>query len=242
MVSKILNLILEFIYPPKCMACDNIIPLENERWICNKCKDLFKYIEGNTCLKCGIILQTSKTKCNDCIERNNIFTTNKAVYIYEGRIQNIIHKFKYGKKSYLGKGLGILMLNNLLLTPDIFKDIDYIVPIPIHKNRKRKRGFNQAELLAKEVSKGLGIPMASNLIIRKKDTKPQSKFSPLGRKNNLKNAFVVNNKYYLKNKNILLIDDIYTTGNTLNACCEVLYKVEVNQVKATTLSIVLKSK
>lgn len=242
MVSKILNYIIEFIYPPKCMACDNIIPLENERWICDKCRSLFKYIEGNTCKICGIILEKSKSKCVDCIERNNIFNTNKAIFIYEGIIQDIIHKFKYGKKPYLGKGLGVLMLNRLLLTPYIFKDINYIVPIPIHKNRMRNRGFNQSELLAKEISKGLGLPMASNLIIRKKDTKPQSAFSPLGRKNNLKDAFVVNKKYNLKNKNILLIDDIYTTGSTLNACCEVLYELGVNKVNATTLSIVLKCK
>lgn len=242
MINKGLELVLELIYPPKCISCEDIIPLKNERWICSNCKHLFNYIEGYICKSCGTKVDKENKKCVDCIEANNLFTQNIPIFLYEDIIQDIIYKFKYGRKSYIGKGLGTIMVNRLLLTSSIFYDIDYIVPIPIHKNRLKTRGFNQSEIIAKEISKATSIPMVRNLIFRIKDTKPQSKFSPLGRKNNLKDAFIVNKKYNLSSKKVLLIDDIYTTGITLNSCSQVLYKSGADEVRASTFSIVLKSR
>jgi len=233
-----LEKILDFIYPRRCISCDQIISASKEH-LCDNCKIFFKYIEEAMCVCCGGLVRQENVKCRDCIENDKLFTKNIPIFVYEDLVQDAIYRFKYGKKAHLGKGLGSIMAERLFQMPNFLENLDYIVPIPIHRNRMKTRGFNQAELLAKEISKVSGIPMGKNLIVRIRDTAPQSKVSFSGRKNNLKGALEVNKRYALENKSILLVDDIYTTGNTLNACCEVLYKVGVKEVRATTLSIVV---
>ena len=112
-----------------------------------------------------------------------------------------------------------------------------IIPIPIHSNRRKKRGYNQCEELAKVISKKLNIPMNASVLIRKKETKPQSGLSFTQRKNNMKDAFELKNTFDIYHKNMLLIDDIYTTGATINSCSKLLKKKNANEVYFLTLSI-----
>ena len=237
-LGEIREQVLGYIYPPKCIACDKITDLHDGKYVCSDCKEFFKYIDGETCRSCGVSGTYKNGVCKNC--KNNLFTRNVPIFVYDGMVQEIIHRFKYGKQSYLHRGIGSLMLKKLLKTPNLFDNLHYIAPVPIHKNRMKQRGFNQAELLAKEISKASEIPMIKNLIIRIKDTKPQAQLSVAARENNLKDAFIANRRYELEKKNILLVDDIYTTGSTLNACCKVLHEAGATNVVVTTFSITSK--
>lgn len=115
-------------------------------------------------------------------------------------------------------------------------DIDLLIPIPLHKSRRRKRGFNQAELIAKGLGRELEIPVSANYLLRTRKTSPQKELNDQERKNNLKNAFQVVN-YDVKFKKVLLIDDIYTTGSTIDAAASVLLESGAEKVYFLSISI-----
>lgn len=236
-----LELTLDLIYPPKCMVCNKIIALNKARWLCDNCKNLLEYTKEPKCIKCSRPVQKEKSFCTQCANKDFSFCKNFSVYEYYGVLQSIIYKFKYGNNPNLGKGLAKLMVENLGL--EFFKDFDFLVPVPLHKRKLRKRGFNQAGVLCKEISKLTGVKSLDKLLIRKKNTKSLSRLSPRERVNNLKGAFHINQKY--KNNNIesrsfLIIDDIYTTGSTMNFCSKILVENGAKNVCGLTIAIVVK--
>ncbi len=129
------------------------------------------------------------------------------------------------------------MLIGLLLTKiNEFKNIDYISYVPMHKSKPKLRGFNQNFLLAKGLSKKLNIPLGKNILLKIKDTKSQSSLNKRDRLLNLKDAFEVSNKAEIKSKNILLIDDIFTTGSTVSECARCLKTAGANKVYVLTVA------
>ncbi len=130
------------------------------------------------------------------------------------------------------------MAKYILENIEDYKNIDYITPVPIHKNRMRTRGFNQSYILAKEISKYINIPVIPDLLLRTKNTKAQSGLTPIGRENNIKGAFVFNKNYNIYEKNIAIVDDIYTTGSTINECAKTLSYFRPKSIISITLSIV----
>ncbi|MCL1995105.1 MAG: ComF family protein [Defluviitaleaceae bacterium] len=225
--NNITNL-LDFIYPPRCIACHELLLPFKEQFICPDCTEVLTPIPAPFCV-CG----RPKRECGTCGPHN--FTQNTGAFFYSGICQDIIYKFKYAKKPFMAKGMAILMSQTI--DKSVFENIDCIIPVPIHKNRMRKRGFNQAHLLAKHLSYLVFVPVAKNALIRTKDTKPLANFTPAHRQNTLANAFTADKKQ-LYDKRILLIDDIYTTGSTLNACAKVLYENGATAVSCATFSIV----
>ena len=188
---------------------------------------------GPTCV-CGLSVTEN---CRDC--DRHIFLKNTAAFPYQDMAQEIIFRFKYGKKAFMAPGIARLMVENV--SPNIFQ-VDYIVPVPIHKNRLKKRGFNQAQLLSKYIGKLVNKGHTKDLLVRVKDTKPLSNFTPKGRENTLKDAFSLKEKYCIADKKVLLIDDIFTTGATLNACAQILYKHGAAEVNCLTFSAVPSTK
>jgi competence protein ComFC len=217
-------------------VCENIIPLKSERWFCSGCDTGFEFIKGSTCNRCG--LPESKEFCNDCKNKEFYFNKNTSIIVYDDVAKHLIYKLKYGKSAEVGLALGVLMYKNV--DPKVFNNIDYITCVPIHKSRKKIRGFNQAEILCTEISKRNGIITIKDLIKRVKNTKPQSSFNNKQREENLKNAFAINSKYDIKGKRILIVDDIYTTGATLNRCASVLIQNGAIKVDGLNLCITLK--
>ena len=129
--------------------------------------------------------------------------------------------FDYAKKNFM----------------DEFLNFDYLVPIPIHEKRRKERGFNQTEVLVKELSKLSGIPYDNEILLRHKQTKPQNSLTPKERKDNIKGAFFVNKADLIENKKILIVDDIFTTGSTVEEAAKELYKNGAVNVCVFTLSI-----
>jgi ComF family protein len=225
--------LLEFILPEKntCLVCGRKEKYIKEDWICISCEAELKTIKGILCKKCSKPMDNDSEICNECIHVPKFFDRAVAPFSYEGKIKMLIRDFKYNNKSYLYKLFGNKMC---VFLNEIEKNkFDAVIPVPIHKSKLSTRGYNQSELLASYIASNFGLPMVK-LIIRNKITKPQNKLSNSERMDNVKGAFKISN-IELKLKNILLVDDIYTTGATLNECSKLLKNKGAEKIVCLTI-------
>lgn len=214
MLQKIQNII----YPQKCGICGKI----NEKALCKKCQ---KILENEAIWK---------------IEENQnpyiFFNELISIFKYDGIIREKILDYKFNEKSYLYK----MFVNFLLKDAKIFekiKEYDIIIPVPISKKRKKERGYNQSELIAKEISKIIKVPIAKNILYKIKNTVPQSSLNKEQREQNAKGVYMIKNQQKIINKKILLIDDIYTTGSTINECAKVIVQQGISREQIGVLTI-----
>ncbi|MCL2335701.1 MAG: ComF family protein, partial [Endomicrobia bacterium] len=164
-----------------------------------------------------------------------LFDAMRSAYRYKDRIRKLILKFKYSGRTYLAADFAAALAKKAK-EEGFAEKADIVVPVPSHLLRRIKRGYNQAELLARETSKLLNIPHRSGILLRKKLTKPQFKLSKTEREENIKDSFFVAENAVIKGKNILLIDDIATTGATASACAGALKKAGAKKVFVLTLA------
>jgi ComF family protein len=215
-------------------VCDDVVPV-GEGLICNDCKIRPKYIREPRCRKCGRGLDDdAKIYCNDCRTKKHSFDYGYSLYDYNS-MKMSIYRFKYMGRCEYAK----FYANDLCekLGSEIQRmNADALIPVPIHKNRQRERGYNQAEELATEISRLTGIPVYNNIIKRVKETIPQKELNPRERQNNLKKAFNIAQNVVKLNKTII-IDDIYTTGSTIDAVAVELRNIGVKEVYFLTLCI-----
>ncbi|MFV0504413.1 MAG: ComF family protein [Lachnospirales bacterium] len=236
---KIIDFILDIIYPPICFVCDSKIPLRHEeRDICNVCKNILQPKEKD--FSCKICNRETKGSdyCNICKKkiRHGIkfyFTKNYYLFEYMDLGQNVVQRFKYKGQLYLSKSFSRLFKE---WYRGEFSEVDVIIPVPMYKDKEKKRGYNQSDFIAKMVSDILNIEY-KKILIRVKNTIPQSKLSVESRYKNLNNVFELNRNFDIMNKNILLVDDIYTSGSTVNNCAKVLMKNGARSVVTFTLAM-----
>ena len=233
-VKKILWWIRELLFPRRCPVCDKPVRPAGHL-ICDTCKGKLKYISEIHCMKCGKPLAAETEEyCSDCKKKKHKFIQGKSVYEYKSAA-GMIYRFKYGKRQEYAEFLGREMV--VRFEEDIRRwKAQALIPVPIHKSRKRRRGYNQAELLAVEISKRTGIPVKKNLLVRCKKTVPLKMLKDAERQNNLKKAFKIG-KNDVKLSTIIIIDDIYTTGSTVNEMADVLNKVGIDKIYVLTLAI-----
>jgi ComF family protein len=236
----LLHAILDILYPVRCPVCADIV-VPKDRRICFGCEKKLNFISEPRCKKCSKpIEQDQKEYCSDCERKDYHFEYGYSLWVYNSVMMKSISDFKYRmKKEYARYYIGQVIEN---YSKAIYKmEPDALVPVPIHKSKYRERGYNQAEILAKGIGKELGIPVLPNLLIRTKKTLPQKQLSDKERLKNLREAFRFN-ETEMKNhkkglKRILLIDDIYTTGSTIEACTNVLMENGIERVYFITLCI-----
>lgn len=227
-MNKIIKQLVDFIYPRRCPVCHEIVGSGGEL-ICKTCEKKFTYVEEPYCMKCGKPLkEEEKEYCIQCCENNYYFNEGRSVYIYEDTMRFSIYRFKYGNRPEYAE----------FYASEIYKkykrkikewNADIIIPIPLHKSRLNKRGYNQAYLIAKELSKLSHIPTDENYLIRKKKTSVQKNLTASEREDNIKNAFKIK-KNRVKLKSAILIDDIYTTGVTINEASKILKEAGFDNV------------
>ena len=237
-IKKFFNFIIAIFFPKTCSCCGKTLCFDYKENICFECKEKLPLNNGLICQKCSLPLIDGGAMCKDCKTNKDIFFNwLLSAYIYKDNIALLIKKFKYNKKTYLARDLSYGMIK-LICEKNLKEQIDLIVPLPLHFFKKFKRGFNQAELLAREISKGINKPLYSKLLIRKKYTTPQFSLNREERIKNLEKVFVVNKKYknIIKNKTVLLVDDIATTCTSVNICSKELKKVGAKKVFAVTVA------
>ena len=229
---------ISWIYPPKCVACSTILLPTNdiENFFCEHCKTIFLQIEPPFCPRCGM---PSSTTCLSCVSRKSVVEKHRAAFIYEGVVQELIRDMKFRSRKRAANALGHLLA---IACANWEMEGDYIVPVPLHRSKLRKRGYNQAAVLAAPIAKQLNIPHAPHMLKRTRKTPPQSGLTPSAREQNLVNAFAFNTKKYdVTNKKIFLVDDIFTTGSTMNACAQMLLNHGAARVEGISLSIVVRN-
>ncbi|MBQ7563141.1 MAG: ComF family protein [Lachnospiraceae bacterium] len=234
MAVKLLSGLLNFIYPARCPVCGDIIVPQGES-CCLSCRGRLKYVEEPYCLKCGKPLAKEDEEfCSDCLRKNRLFDYGRVVFIYDELMSKSIYSFKYGGRQEYASFYAEEILKRYERQ---IKEIspDALVPIPLHKSRYRKRGYNQAELIAAELSKRSGVPVLPRLLERAKKTRPQKDLNEAERENNLKRAFKMG-RNDVSLETVLLIDDIYTTGSTLDSAAGCLRESGVQRVYFIVLS------
>lgn len=215
--------ILDLLYPPCCGLCGELLP--DKTSLCRKCQSSIPQIEEPSCIYCGkSIIGTIEGQniCIECSKDTKYYTKLICCYEYDGIIREKLIKYKFNDDCYLYKTFAEILYNRLKHFEQL-NSIDYIITVPMHKIRKRERGYDQLELIAKEISKKAKIPYIKDVLYKNTNTLHQSQLDKAKRKNNLKDAFKITNKNKIYAKNLLLIDDIITTGSTINECSKLLY-------------------
>jgi ComF family protein len=226
LVQEIKRGLLDLLFPPRCVGCR-----ETGVLLCARCRDGFELVEPPFCPRCGRPM-TSGRLCPLCQRHPLQIDGIRSVAYFDGTLREAIHGFKYHNLQDLAIPLGRLMgdyweKNSL--------PAEVIVPVPLHPGRLRERGYNQAALLARELGKSIGLPVWENDLVRVRATRPQVKLNAQERRENVNDAFRCSNAG-LKDKRVLLIDDVCTTGATLEACGIALRQVGARSVWAFTLA------
>ncbi len=238
--KRYINEVLDLIYPKICIFCKEKIPSSFENYLCEKCLKGLNKLNPPYCVSCGIpitvqIFGDVIIKCPECIASHYYFKRGYAASLYDGLIKECIHNFKYNSHTYLGNTLADIMTEFAFKNIHLNK-IDCIVPVPLHWKKMRDRGFNQSAILGKTLSKRTGIYFCDKGLSRVKSMPAQVKLSRNERIKNLKGAFIVKEPKYFIDKKILLIDDVFTTGATMNECAKTLMDVGAREVYAFSLS------
>ena len=227
--------LLDILYPRKCVFCRELLRIESENWVCKDCLKEIEYITGNTCPRCGKPIEQKIKACYECRGFENFFTHNHALFTYEGMIRDAIRRFKYNRSPQHSKYFAEVLTNKFY---DEIIQHDFLIGVPMYKAKIKGRGFNQADLLAKEISLLTSVPTLHNILLRTKNTKPQNALNRADRLGNLTNAFSLASNKIIEGKAILLVDDIYTTGSTINECARVLRIAGAKEVNSITISVV----
>jgi ComF family protein len=240
-LSEALKDLSEVIFPPQCLGCAEIMHPLNDQIFCSACKEKINFITGNICHICGTTFPDSPAEshlCGDCLEAKPYFSYARAIFSYENIILNAIHQFKYKSNISAGEILASFMAG--FSFPDIdFTDYSLIIPVPLHVKRLRERGFNQSLILARALGEKKQIPVDFSALKRHKFTLTQTGSNKKERKQNIKGAFEVSDKKIIAGKNIILIDDVCTTGATANECAKTMIKAGARKVSVLTLARVL---
>ncbi len=227
--TKLAFNLLSFFYPKSCVSCNNALQ-QNEKQLCLNC-----------------MLHLPETNYHLYIENplKNIFSGRVRVenvasllfYKKENQVQKILHSLKYKGNKYLGEYLGIYYGEKLIQQKE-YQNIDLIIPIPLHEKKLKLRGYNQSEWIAKGLSKGMNLPYNANLLIRTEYTGTQTKKSRFNRWENVRDVFELTDIDLLKDKHILLCDDVLTTGATTEAAIQKIIEIENVKVSVVTLASV----
>lgn len=232
---KGLSILSDIIYPRVCPVCNK--PLSVDMLICDICKSRLVYAGGNICVHCGkILMDKSATKCKVCMTTETYFEEGRSVFYYNDAIKKALMDFKYHNRrenaKFFAESIMRVYADKIALW-----NIDLIVPVPVHKKKLLERGYNQAEVLTKELCK-LNKCSCADVLIRVERTKPQKELTRLERMKNLQKAILIDNKKkdIIKGKNILIVDDIYTTGATVSSCASVLLEAGAARVFFVTVA------
>ena len=226
--------LLDLFYPPRCPFCDGLLmPGED---LCADCGGGHRTVKEPVCKRCGKPMEEEREEfCGDCARKRHAYRQGKAVFVYRDSVRQSMYRFKYGNRreyaAFYAKEAARLYGAWVAGC-----GIEVIVPIPMYAGKKRKRGYNQAEVFARAFGKELNLPIDSRIVRRIRDTIPQKELNDRQRRKNLKNAFQLC-KDVVQYTQILLVDDIYTTGSTVDAVAEVLLSGGAKNIYYLCISI-----
>lgn len=237
-MQKGLESLMQLIYPRRCPVCEQIV-LPKGSLICKECYQSLQFIKEPCCKKCGKPIGKEETEyCYDCMTKKFHYEYGYGMLVYDQKMMRSIASYKYKYKREYGDFYISEMLRRM--GDKILRmGVDVVIPVPLHKKKLKQRGYNQAAILAKGIAEGLKLPYEEHLLKRCVNTKPQKLLNDKERFKNLEHAFELNpaGKFPYRGKKVLLIDDIYTTGSTIEVCSNVLLGMGVEKVYFASLCI-----
>jgi ComF family protein len=241
-LMSFLSYLVDIIYPLRCHLCGRFFPPHEDRpppkQLCSDCRTALSPVTHPMCTICGLPFAPLTGRdhvCENCLRKTPWFDLARAPYLYTGRLMEAIHRFKYKSETHLISSLGPLLSTFAREWIHDFADL-LTIPVPLHKRRLRARGFNQSLFLARVISRELATPLDYLSLIRTRHTRAQAGLSKEERRKNVRNAFSVLNSEIIEDKEILLVDDVFTTGHTLNECARTLKKSGARAVICLTLA------
>ncbi|WP_395462759.1 double zinc ribbon domain-containing protein [Wolbachia endosymbiont of Cantharis cryptica] len=227
LLKKATNLI----FPNVCVSCECIIDKNYD--LCSECNKKINFLTKHYCNVCGAVISDNIYTCGKCITNPPPFEVLRSVFAYDQHSRNMIINFKFFDNLNYVKTYAKWMYQ---ANHDMFQNAEVIIPIPLHKMRLFKRKYNQAALLAKELSKLSNLLYTSFAIKRLRHTTPQAGLSLKQREKNLKKAFKISNREIIKNKIVILVDDVVTTGATVRSCSQEILNSGAREVRVLSLA------
>jgi ComF family protein len=222
---------------PACAACEQPLDEPTRGPVCSRCWAAIVPITPPVCQACGDPLPSWRTisveccRCPRCRRHDLHITQGRAIGAYEGSLRAIVHALKYDGRRSLAKPLASLLARH---GADVLKDADVVVPVPLHRSRKRARGFNQAA----EIARHLPVPIA-HVLRRVRATPSQTDLPAARRHANVRNAFALRRRAHIRDRVVVLVDDVSTTGATLDSSAQVLLAAGAREVRALTVARVV---
>jgi len=225
-------------FPSFCELCSILLELPGEKIVCSSCLQGIKPHRTSYCLSCGKFFSGSSEPhyCRRCVEHRPAFSGHRSCGLYGGKLKDIIILYKYRGFSVLGSSLAEFIHKSLGKEESLWWETDAIIPVPLHPKKEKERGFNQAQILARELARRKRIPLIEDQLVKVKRTLPQTSLEAKEREKNLKGAFEVKDGEKIEGKIILLVDDVFTTGSTLQECSLMLRRAGALEVKALTVA------
>ena len=224
---------LDILFPPRCSVCDRVLPF-GRRGACPECLKRLPWITEPRCFCCGKTVEREEAEyCGDCARKKHLFRRAFPLLQYVPPVSDALTALKYHGRAEYAEFYGGLLAEHFHEELKAL-DADCLVPVPVHPHRLRKRGYNQAGLIARAMSKKLGIPGREDLLLRAEDTVAQKKLSREERALNLRAAFQAGGE--TPPPTVLLVDDILTTGATADACADVLLRAGAKHIYLVTVS------
>jgi ComF family protein len=238
-----LKALLDLIYPPRCMICEDFLfeagaGPQSPDGICTKCGQRFVKNDGPKCSICGRPFPAGTRPdhwCEGCLRKPPLYERLDAPYAYEGALATAILRFKYGAMGRAAGALGPLLADFAAGWLGAASD-PLVMPVPLHPKRLRQRGYNQSLLLARHVAARLSAELDYTSLKRPKHTPPQAGLNREERRKNMKGAFVLARPQSVEGRTVLLVDDVATTGETLNECARILKKAGCSRVLCLVLA------
>ena len=229
LITRISQSVLDLFLPPSCFNCGS----ENS-WLCQTCYNQIAFITSDVCNRCGTPIDSNSPSCDQCYNNplQYVDGIRVASYFEDNPIRVGIHWLKYRNHKAVALPLSQILANAY---SQYQVDCNVIIPVPLHTSRHKERGYNQCELLAKPLGKLLNLPVNTNTLQRTQKTKSQMTLGASERRDNVANAFSCRNNQ-LVGANVLLIDDVCTTGSTLDSCAVALKETGVKSVWGLTLA------
>ena len=233
-LSLVLDPFLSLLYPPRCLLCRTL----GASCLCDRCAAAVVPVSEPFCPRCGQGVAPESGGCRHCARRPPAFRRARAMGAHEGVLRSAIHQFKYRDRPQLAEPLGRLLVSSARAHASDLNGLrfDALLPVPMHPIRRRLRGYNQSERLARVLSRDLCLPLDTRSLVRTRRTRPQVGLSGDARRHNLSGAFQVLASAQVDGKTLLLVDDVATTCATLSECAATLKAAGAQAIYALTLA------
>lgn len=230
-----LKSIIDYLFPPRCYSCYELNVVVDG--FCGECWTKFNFISRPYCVVCGTMFNICVLEdqvCAKCLTWQPHYDKSRSLMKFDEYSKHVVHAFKYYDKTNLAKTFSKLICNRYISE---IKDVDVVIPVPMHKLKRLFRMYNHAHLLALEISKTINKPLCWNVLIKSKWTKSQTTLTKAQRLKNLAGSITLKLPEIIKNKKVLLVDDVKTTGATINKCSKILKQGGASEVYVVTIAM-----